>query len=327
LEVSKEGESPRNYFWSFPEIEAGETEQMTVAFEVGSSIGEIEAVVEALTETVENELNNNTASDLTNVYSSGKGNSSNNDDDDDDDDEEEFKIKVTRSLAGGNSYRPGDLITHSLIVENDSDEKVYDVDVRDKMKFLGNTLVDYTWSIGNLDEDETILIQYQLMVNSVIPPGVYEYSARAKGEDSDGDEVRSKKSIISVNIINDYGFLGEGGEEEPVSLVSTAQASDNLTPAVLGIDEETQGGLPVWLWLLALVSYNLAINWSFFPLNSVGTMSQLRSQFTPILATLVAGAFWLKYADMGTFPWFIILVFISLALQYYYKNKKTVAMG
>jgi len=244
--------------WDIGSLAAGQEGAYEVSVKIADPMPAGKSVLESAagiaTATREVEGTNNTAVDYTDVVYDLVDDSGN--------DEVDFDpgLRIRRNGAGGQVLYPGNIIHHEIIVENSGDGPIMDIEVKDKVAdAAGNHLTTLTWQAGDLKQGKSLMITYDLLINSSIPPGSYAYSATAQGEDYFGDSVESKKA----NLVLAIGRLLGG-----TALASTepeAAAATEVRAAVLGEEFPVERGFPLWVWMLAAMAYYLAINWSLFP--------------------------------------------------------------
>lgn len=199
-------------------------------------------------ETTEKNLTNNSASSTTEVVSG---------------DETDYSpsLKIKRS-ANSTNLKPGNVITHSIIVENSGDTPLFDITLTDKMiDSTGREISRFVQPIGNLDEGKKVLVQYALQVNNPGTDVSVSNVAQAQGKDSEKEEIKSKKASLLFSILGNVAYADTGGEI--ISKAQAVQPTDNGT--VLGVQAEPiNKSLPLWVWLLGVLAYLLMITWSFF---------------------------------------------------------------
>lgn len=250
-------------------LKAGEEKSFIIKGEVKEGLAEEGAVLEAhaniATSTKEVAQGNNSASDITDILARSDSSQDNNEYDFTyhlPDYDSDLDIRREQNYAG--QVRPGQIVKHSIIIENDGDSDVYGVIVEDKMLSPnGEEVLTYFWEIGNMEKGAQMLVEYDLLVNN---PGGFQsiiYEARATGYDPIDEEVKSGKAIAMLGIL---GFSALAASEESLPEIIAEEAVASGEGMVLGeLKVADVFRLPFWMWALAALAYYLAINWSLFP--------------------------------------------------------------
>ncbi len=247
--------------WDLSSLKPDQEGSLDVQAKVSSDapVGEkLVATAKISTDTKEVNLDNNSATDELNIYDAQLASSGN-------DDKLYSKITVKRSSTAGVEAKPGDHVKNTLIVENKSDNTLYDVYVSDKLLTTdGAKLGNFSWPIGKMKKGGKVMIQYEFIVNNPGQKMTVNYVARAAGQDVAGKDVNSHKASALLTVL---GFAPTANaqtiSEAPV--VAGAETQNSASAQVLGDMNSPINKLPLWIWLAAAIAFFLTINWSLFP--------------------------------------------------------------
>jgi uncharacterized repeat protein (TIGR01451 family) len=247
--------------------ESGKIRVNAIANDV-QSYSEAQSIAGVRTSTKERELANNTASDSTNILVAKTVESGDNNLNIVKYDEWEYDpdIEITRSSSSSTNVHFGEVVKHQIIVENTGDGPIYNIVLFDAIEnSSGATLEEYGWIIGDLDEDEAVMVEYEIIFNGLLNENHFNFDAVAYGYDVFDDEVDSNKESIAFNIIGNlqrYAYnVVTGNENIFPQLIPEAQAAtiEPVKPAQITRNDG------MWLWLISLLIYSLIINWTLFP--------------------------------------------------------------
>jgi hypothetical protein len=129
------------------------------------------------------------------------------------------------------------------------------------MDQTGNKLGTYNWTLGDMEEGDTLLIQYDIASNGPENSTTLTYSASAKGEDPSENEVESRKVSLSLRFLGGIAYAADS------SVLGDENSQQAAEPYVLGETSENPDNFPYWIWILSALAYFLAINWALFPKN------------------------------------------------------------
>lgn len=246
--------------WEIPALGAGEEKEFSFSLTAPNFSDEMEASALVQTQTEEKILENNSAQDQTFVRAGRSGHFDYND-------EDENKISISRSSTALGDLRPGDHLKNSILLENSGETDVSGVVLRDTMLGEdGQAAVFYEWPIGDMKEGTKIRVEYEMVVNNPGRSFKIAYEAQAYGETEEGEEVESRKVRDAFTI---FGFVlpAQAAEEE---VLSSAYDEEAFPRQILGTEiTELDKKLPILFWILAAISYALAINWAYFPIKKV----------------------------------------------------------
>lgn len=256
---SLSGSGGNDYHWSAEGLKPGEEKSFTVIASVAENVpagtGSLETVAGVRTDTKEVELSNNYSSEDITVYFSP------------------VVIKdesaLSKKESGLEIDREDDapayvnaLTSHYIKVKNSGKHTLYDIVITEKIKNLaGETVAEYAWPIEKLKKGQTAYIQYQIILDNSAILGTYAHSAAALGYDEYGNEIKSGKAKAEIELL--AGASGEiSGSSTCGEIIPAAQAAQ-MPGEVAGTQiKKSIPGLPLWIFLAALVAYYLAINWA-----------------------------------------------------------------
>jgi len=234
--------------WDLGALEPGEKKSFTVKGELSEEFPEGETTLMAgagiTTSTKEIESGNNSATDKTKVSNYSVV------------DYVEYpeidpEIKITREVAPGTTFRQGQSVIYSMIVENEGDSPVYNLIVEDELRNETGNIGILQWPIGEIEEGESFLIQYQIAISSFAPLGTYTNWAVAYGNNAYGEEYESKKATSQIEVIMGlaYNIYNEN------IAIPTAQAKEKNISQVLGAEtwKEDNDDRNLWLGLISLI--------------------------------------------------------------------------
>ncbi len=264
--------------WDLPGMKAGEEKTLIVHAKVKKTENvesRMHVVAEISTATKEVKLDNNHATDDTSVIhqydevadDAAADSISDGDEFMYDDEDVDSEIDIKRISSAGASVIPGDNIQNTIIVENTGDSTIYNILVKDKMLDENNTeLVAYSWQIGSMEKGDKILIKYELSVNNPGKKTDIAYATNAKGEDGYGEKVESNKDYNALTILGYASLINFADAAElPVTLEDLQSKPNEYLNAIVDSELQSSDRLPFWIWLMAIVAFYLAIDWSFFP--------------------------------------------------------------
>lgn len=216
--------------------------------------------VSVSTETAEKELLNNSDTDETALLAV-------------DDDDYDTKLSISRTVSENDgTVSSGKILHHSIVVRNKSDVQLYDVVLEDDvLDEGGNRITTYNWFLGNMEEDDALLIEYDIISNAPENSTVLIYRASARGEDPSDKEVRSRRVSLSLKFLGGTAYAADENFDEEIgseSMVPEANAS------VLGEISENSRKFPSWIWIASALAYFLAISWALFPNNKNHKLKQ-----------------------------------------------------
>lgn len=161
------------------------------------------------------------------------------------------EIKITREVSPGTTFRQGQTVVYSMIVENEGDSPVYNLIVEDELRNEIGSVGILQWPIGEIEEGESFLIQYQIAISSFAPLGTYTNWAVAYGNDLYGEEYESKKATSQIEVIMGlaYDIYNEN------IAIPAAQAEEKNTGQVLGAEvwKEDNDDRNLWLGFIFLI--------------------------------------------------------------------------
>lgn len=237
--------------WDITGLKSGAEGSLQIKAQVKSDAdagATLKSTVEISTETKEVNVGNNSDSDETGVYDARAASL----------DSLDSKLVVKRSSTVTDQAKPGDRVQNTIIVENKSDNSLYNVSVSDKMLIAdGTKLADFVWPIGKIKKGDKVRIRYEFIVNNPGQEVAVNYVAKAIGQDMTGQEVSSHKASNWLTVL---GFVARAyavsDEETPIV---AGLETENSTPAssVLQNDPVVPLGWPFWLWLTSVVAYSL----------------------------------------------------------------------
>ena len=243
----------------------------TYSFDVSGSVGDIPsgsvlvAKASAKTDTTEKHKENNDATDDTTVFIAQEPNMVPIASTDVAPTDTATSLLLKRSTESSSSIRNGESVTYEVVVKNNGKSPVSDVVVSDRIASpSGAELASFSWPIGTLDAGSGAIITYTISIPAGSDSGKYSAAARASGTSEQGD-VRSKSVLAAFMVLG--GEIASAAEVPNVSSdmpLSFETPSDPL-PQVLGVVEESNRILPIWMLLFSGIAYYLFINWSFFP--------------------------------------------------------------
>lgn len=185
-------------------------------------------------------------------------------------DDLDSKLRLERSNNPGVSIATGNIVTHSILVKNSGDDTLYDAKVTDTIKNPeGQKIGSISWNLGKIKKGKKLRITYQLLVSADARPGTYTYSAKGEAHSTQGSEVESNNSRVTLAVFtgatSNQGSSGSGNSDNAFIPVANAQVTDD-PGAVLGASNAATPLrlLPLWILLASLLAYFLAINWSEF---------------------------------------------------------------
>jgi hypothetical protein len=321
--------SASTYTWDVGKIATGESGSFIIKAKVDEELSgnqpNVVANVGILTETEEKEQNNNSDSDSTDAYDPYGEDGYNNHAYDGDRLDSDLKVTRLKTITG--PVAGGEIVYNAIIVKNNGEGPVYDVRVKDQMvDSQKEELVKFTWPIGDLAQDDEILIEYQLQVNANALPGDYQFVAYSRGEDPYEDQVSSGRAILGMNIyqLGGWQYFAQGetvvDDQPPFEFLPTASADQGN---VLGISDAVSClPLPLWIWVSALVAYALAVNWSLFAWKDEAgkKLGKFRGFVVPFVSTLGMVGFWVAYR-CDSMLWFMITTFLILLVHLLVKKR------
>lgn len=311
----------KSHTWDLGSVPSGQAGEMKVIVKSENGPEILFAEVEIVTETEEKEKGNNSDSDETKLYYNYEGEYN----------EYEYGYEVESYLGPDSSLKVkrektisapvvnGQIVYHVIYVENDGDSTIYDVKLSDRLfNDAGVEIAKYVWPLGDMEEGAEYMIEYMLLINNSASAGIYEFVAKAKGDDPMDDEVRSGKAILAMQVVNEGYYVGAEEGEPPFELVPAAQAAP-----VLGVsDAKACAALPLWIWIAALVSYGLAVNWSLFRWNNKELeLGGMRKYVVPAAFTIGGLVLWWIYR-CDAMLWFPITLLAILLVHLLVKRKK-----
>lgn len=237
--------------WELSGLQPGEERSFSATFKLNSNVSkvvsDIPAEADVSTETVEKNLDNNTANTDSDIdFPSGD-------------------IQITRSDKHLGDIPAGKIIHHQITVKNTGDTELHDLDVKETIKNpSGVKVAEYSWPISKLKKGQHATITYAVSFGADVALGDYEHTAQATAKDKYGDE-KNDSAIANIQIVATLAsFQGGGAGSGAVQIIPPAEAATDQ-PQVLGADIANPAGLPLWIWIFSALAYLLALNWALFP--------------------------------------------------------------
>lgn len=265
----------KNLTWNFSGLNPGDKKSFTVTADLAgdtpANVTSLESAAGVKTDTKEVDLGNNTASLDTAVDFPQAQISIVNDDtltlqnvDSD--------LSIERDDSNSASIHVGAIFSKTIKVSNTGKSTVYNIVVKEKVKDPnGNQIVEYQWPISELKKGQKALIQYQAAFNGAAQLGSYEYVASAQGVDPMNKKVKTESVAGWLSL---FGAIAQASTGTGDQIIPPADAA-GPQPQVLGTDTQKYATkLPFWIFLLALVAYFLAINWSMIRKKSMVVRSK-----------------------------------------------------
>jgi len=238
--------------WELSGLQPGEERSFNATFKLNSdvskAVSDIPVEADVNTSTVEKNLDNNTASVDSNIdFPSGD-------------------LQITRSDKHLGPIQAGNVIYHEITVKNTGDTKLHDLDVKETIKDpSGNKVAEYSWPISELKEGQHATITYSVSFGTDVALGDYDHTAKATAKDK-YDSEKDDSASADIQIVATLASARSGGAIGNIDSQIIAPAEAATTgPEVLGADIANLVGLPLWIWIMAILAYFLAINWAFFP--------------------------------------------------------------
>jgi uncharacterized repeat protein (TIGR01451 family) len=256
--------SDGEYVWNVSGVEPGESGSFTVTASVEDEISadvEVESVAAVRTQTAEAELENNYASDHTTVAFNGQLHDSGN--------EVAWStysytsgLALSRASNAVYALHAGDTLVHQIALQNTGNSPLYDIDLTDEIRSAaGEVLVEYEWDVGDLDVDETTVLEYVIIVSDGLNSSEYQFHATAIGTDEEDEDVESNEDAITVAIAGGWMHVAQE-EDEGFHLIPEAHAKE---VDAFSVDADEYEDASFWVWFISILLYALVINWTLFP--------------------------------------------------------------
>lgn len=235
---------------------AGEKKSFNITVTADQNINEsvnVQTSATISTVTKEPELSNNTASTMSSIFPPQSYLS-----------EVHSELHLSRNNSTSGSTVKGNLITNSIYVKNSGSDTLYDVEVTDVIKDPnGNIIGQYTWPLGTIKKNKTLLIQYQLLVGRNIQSGEYSYQASGISRNSLNKKIKSNKVIATLKVFASLAFSQASNAVEELTNIPTAEASenDNLEKVLGAESENTSRNFSLWILFAIVVSISGRFGW------------------------------------------------------------------
>jgi len=235
---------------------AGEKKSFNITVEADQNINEsvnVQTSATISTVTKEPELSNNTASAMSSILLPQSYLS-----------DVHSELHLSRNNSTSGSTVKGNLITNSIYVKNSGSDTLYDVEVTDVIKDpSGNIIGQYTWPLGTIKKNKTLLIQYQLLVGRNIQSGEYSYQASGISRNSLNKKIKSNKVIATLKVFASLAFSQGSNAVEELTNIPTAEASenDNLGKVLGAESENASRNFSLWILFAIVVSISGRFGW------------------------------------------------------------------
>lgn len=313
-------------------LDAGQSLLFSISVKIKDQggIGQIQSAIAAKTSTNEPELENNQASDtdkINNPIATAiigepkvqviKNNSGANS-------ENESDLDIRRGNSSSGSAQGGDIVHFGIYVENSKNGYTKNVKLQDTLSDQnGNELTMFEWQLGNMYPDNLLLVTYDIQINPAYK-GTLNFKAKARGENLDGKEVKSGWSLDAINIFQ-VAYANQPDSDNPEE-AAMAENQDENQPEVMGANDFKDQALPFWIWIAALASYILAIDWSLYPNGRSrfieGLNAKKSAPFRPRRTLLIPGIYtalavilWKNWGSIENW-WFLASVAAIFLISY-----------
>lgn len=227
-------------------------EVTATADEIGSTEATSKVVATVSTKTTEKETANNSTEEPVTIKNDIQEDISS-------------KLKIKRNDPTVTFSSEGEIITHSIIVENSGESLLYDVVLRDSVVDpSGNSVSKYEWSIGDLRKGKKVSVKYQILIDKNAKSGTYTNKAKGYALDIEDKKISSNISsnesyvYAQLALSNDHVSADDGSSLIPVASADTGEDQTG-NGQILGENDLTRHDNYDWGWIILLLLFTYAV--------------------------------------------------------------------
>ncbi|NTV41282.1 MAG: hypothetical protein HGA61_03365 [Candidatus Moranbacteria bacterium] len=177
--------------------------------------------------------------------------------------ETKSSLHLTRENSVGALINKGKTMTNSIYIENSGEDNLGDVEVTDTIKDPdGNIIGQYTWSLGSIKENQTLMIQYDLLVGDNAKVGEYVYEASGVSRNTLNKKIKSNKVSATLKVIAAIASSSEDALTELISAPIANAAENESTGQVLGVEKYPPfDKFLLWILMTTSIAFTGRFGW------------------------------------------------------------------